>query len=120
MSKRSHRVVCGVTIVKQKRQACAAFLGVLTISINVVSVCCILTTILRGSRHRHGIRNRKKQQRRQTGGSFFANQLARENTTSVAPESPRELQDNAHETAAAGDAAALRTVALGRRLSSCG
>src|SRR5437660_4977445 len=47
MSKRSHRVVCGVTIVKQKRQACAAFLGVLTVSINLVSVCCILTTILR-------------------------------------------------------------------------
>jgi hypothetical protein len=40
-------VVCGATIVKQKRQACAAFLGVLTISINVVSVCGIPTTIFR-------------------------------------------------------------------------
>jgi hypothetical protein len=40
-------MVCGVTIVKQKRQACAAFLGVLTISINVLRVCCILTTIFR-------------------------------------------------------------------------
>jgi hypothetical protein len=39
-------VVCDGTIVKQKRQACAAFLGVLAVSINVLRVCCILTTIL--------------------------------------------------------------------------
>jgi hypothetical protein len=39
-------VVCGVTIVKQKRQACADFLGVPAVSINVLRVCCILTTIL--------------------------------------------------------------------------
>jgi len=38
-------VVCDVTIVKQKRQACAAFLGVLPVSINVLRVCCIPTTI---------------------------------------------------------------------------
>jgi hypothetical protein len=31
--------------VKQKRQASAAFLGVLTLSSKVVRVCCILTTI---------------------------------------------------------------------------
>src|SRR6185295_17224654 len=48
MSKRSHRVVWGVTIVKQKRQASAAFLGVQAVPIDVLRVCCILTTILRG------------------------------------------------------------------------
>src|SRR6478672_4919767 len=46
MSKRGHTVVCDVTMVKQKRQACAAFLGVLTVSKHVLRVCCILTTIL--------------------------------------------------------------------------
>jgi hypothetical protein len=56
-------VVCDVTIVKQKRQACAAFLGVLTISINVLRGCCILTTILGVSVPPDGISNRKKQQR---------------------------------------------------------
>jgi hypothetical protein len=43
-------VVCDGTIVKQKRQACAAFLGVLAVSINVLRVCCILTTIFWGFR----------------------------------------------------------------------
>jgi hypothetical protein len=46
MSYRGHTLVCDVTIVKQKRQACAAFLGVLAVSINVLRVCCIPTTIL--------------------------------------------------------------------------
>jgi hypothetical protein len=31
--------------VKQKRQACADFLGVPAVSINVLRMCCILTTI---------------------------------------------------------------------------
>jgi hypothetical protein len=37
-------VIRGVIIEKQKRQASAAFLGVLAFAINVVLVCCILTT----------------------------------------------------------------------------
>jgi hypothetical protein len=35
----------GAMIVKQKRRAGAAFLGILTISRNVLRACCILTTI---------------------------------------------------------------------------
>jgi hypothetical protein len=54
-------VVCGVTIVKQKRQACAAFLGVLAISINVLRVCCIPTTILVVFVPPDGIWKQKKQ-----------------------------------------------------------
>jgi hypothetical protein len=37
------------------------------------------------------MRNRKKQRRRKFGGSFFANQLSRENTASVASESPTNV-----------------------------
>jgi hypothetical protein len=39
-------VGCGAIVVKQKSQAGAAFLGILTISRNVLGACCILTTIL--------------------------------------------------------------------------
>src|SRR5882757_6735628 len=52
---RDCNLVRGVAGVKQKSQSSAAFLGVLIISENVVSGCCIPTTILRvfvsGRRH---------------------------------------------------------------------
>jgi hypothetical protein len=83
-------VVWGITIVKQKRQACAAFLGVLTISINVLRVCCILTTIFRvfvlPGRHAEREKAAAATDRRK----LFANQLSRENTASIASESPHE------------------------------
>jgi hypothetical protein len=83
-------VVCGVTIVKQKRQACAAFLGVLTISINVVRVCCILTTIFRvfvlSGRHAEP----EKAAPATCPKTHSANQPTRENTASVASDSPYE------------------------------
>jgi hypothetical protein len=102
MSKRSHRVVCGVTIVKQKRQACAAFLGVLTISINVVSVCCILTTILRVFAPPARYPEPEKAAAATDRRKLFANQLFRENTASVASQSPRELEDSTHEKGRSG------------------
>jgi len=93
-------VVCDVTIVKQKRQACAAFLGVLTISINVLRVCCILTTIfgVLAPLRRH--REPEKATPASTEGRSSANQLPRENTAPIASETVTKK-------AAAVDAAAF-------------
>jgi hypothetical protein len=57
-------VVCDVTIVKQKRQACAAFLGVRAVSINVLRVCCILTTIFKALCYRLQLEPEKASHRR--------------------------------------------------------
>jgi hypothetical protein len=105
-------VVCGVTIVKQKRQASAAFLGVLPISTNVVRVCCILTTILRGFAPPHGIGSRKSSSGDRPAEAFLANQLLRENTASVTFESPHELKDGGHEKGRSGGRCGLSETLL--------
>jgi hypothetical protein len=73
-------VVCDVTIVKQKRQACADFLGVLAVSINVLRVCCILTTILRVLVPTNGRLELEKAAAGDMQKAAFANQSLRENT----------------------------------------
>jgi hypothetical protein len=83
-------VVCGITIVKQKRQACAAFLGVLAVSINLLRVCCILTTIFGIFALPDRILESEEAYGRHTNECPFANQSARENTAPVASDSPHE------------------------------
>jgi hypothetical protein len=78
-------------IVKQKRQASAAFLGVLAFPINVVRVCCILTTIFRALALPRGIRHRKSSISGSVRQHSFANQPVRENTDSIASDRLNEL-----------------------------
>jgi hypothetical protein len=103
-------VVCDVTIVKQKRRACADFLGVLTISINVLRVCCILTTILRVLVPPDGHLEPETAIAGNTPAATFANQTPRENTAPDARDSP-------HETALTKKAAALNAAASSKRYS---
>src|SRR5439155_18046069 len=83
-------VVCGVTIVKQKRQASAAFLGVRAVSTNVLRACCILTTILGVLVPPDSRWKWKKQQLATWRGMLFANQHHRENADPVTSDSPHE------------------------------
>jgi hypothetical protein len=85
-------VVCDITIVKQKRQACAAFLGVRAISINVLRVCCILTTILRPLAPPDGHLEPETATAGNTPAATFANQTPRENTAPVAYEKGRSAE----------------------------
>jgi hypothetical protein len=84
-------VVRGITIVKQKRQACAVFLGVRAVSINVLRVCCILTTIFRvfvlSGRHAEP---EKSSTGGITEGRHFCESTFHENTAPVASDSPHE------------------------------
>jgi len=84
-------VVCGITIVKQKRQACAAFLGVLAVSINLLRVCCILTTIFRVFVLSGRFAEPEKQHRRHAEGrAILRINLPVKNTSPVASDSSHE------------------------------
>ena len=96
---------------KQKRQACAAFLGVLTFRRNVLSVCCILTTNLAATCPGNGIRDRAGSCDPGRGHAFARINL---------PVKIRLWSRSRHEKGRSAGRCGLHETCPGRRPFSCG